>query len=104
MSKFLGVSVVREANIYFDGKVTSRTIEFPDGGVKTLGIMLPGDYEFGTAKPEKMEIQAGRLMVLLPGEADWRQVEAGDSFDVAGNAKFKLKVTEVVDYCCTYIG
>ena len=49
MSEFNNVTVVREANVYFDGGVTSRTVLFADGSKKTLGIMLPGEYEFGTA-------------------------------------------------------
>ena len=40
MSKFESVTVVKAANIYFDGKVTSRTVKFADGTSKTLGIML----------------------------------------------------------------
>ena len=48
MSEFKNVTVVKKANVYFDGKVTSRTVLFPDGTKKTLGVMLPGDYEFGT--------------------------------------------------------
>lgn len=44
MSQFDNVSIVREANIYFDGKVTSRVVLFQDGTRKTLGIMLPGEY------------------------------------------------------------
>ena len=61
MSKFESVTVVKAANIYFDGKVTSRTVEFADGSTKTLGVMLPGAYKFNTGKPELMEIQAGEL-------------------------------------------
>lgn len=104
MSEFANVTVVREANVYFDGKVTSRKIVFADGSYKTLGIMLPGQYEFGTAKAEVMEIMAGTLRVLLPGETAWRTVSAGDSFDVPADASFKLEVESVVDYCCSYIG
>ena len=48
MSEFKNVTVIKKANVYFEGKVTSRTILFPDGSQKTLGIMLLGDYEFGT--------------------------------------------------------
>jgi uncharacterized protein YaiE (UPF0345 family) len=48
MSKFENVTVIKEANVYFDGRVTSRVLEFADGSKKTLGIMLPGEYEFGT--------------------------------------------------------
>ena len=38
MSQFDNVSVVREANIYFDGNVTSRSVVFADGTRKTLVI------------------------------------------------------------------
>ncbi len=104
MSQFENVTVVKKANVYFNGKVTSRTVLFPDGSKKTLGIMMPGDYEFGTAQEEIMEILAGKLEVLLPGENEWKTVQGGESFTVPANAKFKLKVEEVTDYCCSYIG
>ncbi len=103
MSKFENVSVVKAANIYFDGKVSSRVVEFPGGEVKTLGIMLPGEYRFGTEKREVMDIQAGSVDILLPGEDTWRTVTAGQSFDVPANASFDIRVTEVTDYCCSYL-
>lgn len=102
MSQFDNVTVTREANIYFDGNVTSRTVIFADGTRKTLGIMLPGDYEFGTEAKELMEILAGKLDVLLPGE-DWQTFSAGDSFEVPANASFQLKVEATTDYCCSYL-
>ncbi|HEY3398819.1 MAG TPA: pyrimidine/purine nucleoside phosphorylase [Armatimonadota bacterium] len=102
MDRFENVTAIKAANIYFDGKVTSRTLLFADGSKKTLGIMLPGEYEFGTAAPELMEILAGRLEVLLPGETAWQTFVAGTSFPVPGDAKFQLKVLEVTDYCCSY--
>lgn len=61
MSSFENVTITKEANVYFDGKVTSRTVEFTDGSKKTLGIMMPGDYEFSTDDNELMEIQAGEI-------------------------------------------
>jgi hypothetical protein len=103
MSEFKNVTVVKEANIYFDGKVTSRTVLFGDGSRKTLGVMLPGEYEFGTADKELMEIFSGDLDVLLPGEANWRTIKGGQSFEVAPNAKFKLRVRALSDYCCSFI-
>lgn len=101
MSEFTNVKVTREANVYFDGKVTSRTVHFEDGTHKTLGIMLPGEYEFGTDCKEVMEIMAGSLKVKLPGE-DWKDMAGGDSFAVPANAKFKLQVKTLTDYCCSY--
>lgn len=40
MEQFNNVTVVKKANIYFDGKVTSRTVKFEDGTYKTLGSMM----------------------------------------------------------------
>lgn len=103
MSEFNNVTVVREANVYFDGKVTSRTVLFSDGSRKTLGVMLPGEYEFGTGDKEIMEIFSGDLDVLLPGQNGWRTVKGGESFEVPANAKFKLNVRKLSDYCCSFI-
>lgn len=101
--EFTGVTVVKKANVYFDGKVTSRTVVFPDGSKKTLGIMLPGEYEFGTAEPEIMEIMAGELEVMLPGAIAWRTIKGGESFNVAGSSKFQLRVQALTDYCCSFV-
>jgi purine/pyrimidine-nucleoside phosphorylase len=103
MTKFENVSVVKAANIYFDGRVTSRTVLFGDGSKKTLGIMLPGDYEFGTAEKEIMEILSGDLEIMLPGSSKWQSIKGGESFEVPPASKFKLKVKTVADYCCSYL-
>ncbi|HEY5585005.1 MAG TPA: pyrimidine/purine nucleoside phosphorylase [Ruminiclostridium sp.] len=103
MSTFENVNVVKKANVYFEGKVTSRTVILSNGEKKTLGIMMPGEYEFGTADKEVMEILAGKLEVLLPGEKNWITIEGGEAFEVAANSKFKLIIKELTDYCCSYV-
>lgn len=103
MSKFENVTVVKAANVYFDGKVTSRTVEFASGEKKTLGIMLPGEYNFSTAKKEIMEILSGTVEILLPGSQTWQIVSGGESFEVGANAAFGIKVLTVTDYCCSYL-
>lgn len=103
MDKFTGVTVVKAANVYFDGRVTSRTILFEDGSKKTLGVMLPGEYEFNTGDREIMEILSGELEVLLPGEAGRKKMKGGASFEVPANSKFALKVKTLTDYCCSFI-
>ncbi|MBN1670311.1 MAG: pyrimidine/purine nucleoside phosphorylase [Kiritimatiellae bacterium] len=103
MSQFEGVTVVKKANVYFEGKVTSHTVLFPDGSKKTLGVMLPGEYEFGTADKESMEILGGALTVQLPGSDEWQAFAGGETFEVAADSKFKLKVEAVTDYCCSYV-
>ncbi len=102
MSQFENVSVVLKANVYFDGKVTSRSVVFPDGTRKTLGIMLPGEYEFNTADKELMEITSGVLDVQLPN-SDWQSVKGGESFEVPANSKFKVKIVEITDYVCSFL-
>lgn len=103
MEHFDKVTVIKKANIYFDGKVTSRTVLFENGEKKTLGIMMPGEYEFGTADKELMEILCGNLDVKLPGSDEWHTYREGESFEVKADSRFKLTVKEITDYCCSYI-
>jgi uncharacterized protein YaiE (UPF0345 family) len=103
ISEFNNVTIINKANVYFGGNVTSRTVIFPDGAKKTLGVMLPGEYEFNTADREIMEILAGELEVLLPGVARWEKVKGGESFDVSANSRFSLKIKELTDYCCSFM-
>ena len=103
MSEFRNVTVVKKANVYFDGKVVSRTVLFPDGSKKTLGIMQPGEYEFSTADKEIMEILSGELEVMLPGAPSWKAVKGGESFEVPANAKFTMNVKALSDYCCSFV-
>ena len=89
-------------NEYFDGNVKSiafQTETLP----ATVGVMAPGEYEFGTDAKEIMEILSGELEVLLPGEDEWRSIKGGESFEVPGSSKFQLKIHSVTDYCCSYI-
>ena len=101
---FENVSIIKKANVYFGGQVTSRTVVFADGTKKTLGFMQAGDYEFGTEAPELMEMLGGAMDVKLDGADAWVTYSAGESFNVPGKSKFSLKVAEGgADYCCTYL-
>ncbi len=103
MKEFSNVTIVKKANVYFDGKVTSRTVLFANGEKKTLGIMLPGEYEFSTGDKEIMEVLGGSMDVKLPGETAFKTYREGDSYEVAAKSSFKLVLREVADYCCSYI-
>jgi purine/pyrimidine-nucleoside phosphorylase len=102
LDRFENVTIIKKANIYFNGNVTSRTILFGDGTKKTLGIILPGQYEFGTGDRERMEVLAGKLDVLLPGNNEWETFEAGQTFEIPSNSKFKVTAGALSDYCCSY--
>ena len=71
-TQFTGATVMTKANIYFDGKVVSHTLLVPGGTKKTLGLIYPGAYHFGTDAPERMEIIAGGLS-RHAGRHDGRQ-------------------------------
>jgi uncharacterized protein YaiE (UPF0345 family) len=103
MSEFKDVTIVKKANVYFDGKVVSRTVKFADGVIKTLGFMMPGEYKFDTQAAEVMEILAGELEVLLAGSSEWLAVKGGESFDVPSHSSFQLKIHQATDYCCSFV-
>jgi uncharacterized protein YaiE (UPF0345 family) len=104
MTSFSNVTVDAKANIYFDGKVVSHTVHFPDGSRKTLGLIHPGSYHFGTAAPERMEIIAGDCRVTLNGSGEERPYTAGESFDVPGNSGFTIAVDDgVCEYICSFL-
>ncbi|WP_461519873.1 pyrimidine/purine nucleoside phosphorylase [Porticoccus sp.] len=90
-----------KVNKYFDGTVVSigfQTETLP----ATVGVMAPGEYEFGTSKKEVMTVVSGALTVKLPGRDDWQTFNAGDNFEVPANATFQLKVAVDTAYLCTY--
>jgi uncharacterized protein YaiE (UPF0345 family) len=88
-------------NEYFDGKVKSLALENTDGN-STVGVMAPGEYEFGTSTVEHMTVVSGSLTVKLPGESDWKTFRANDTFIVDKGQKFQLKVSEYSAYLCKY--
>ncbi len=103
MESFKDVELIKKANIYFDGNVTSRTFIDVDGSKKSLGIMMVGEYLFGTSEAEIMEIIDGEVEVRLKGENIWNIYKAGSSFSVPSNSSFDIKVKTISDYCCSYI-
>lgn len=103
-TQFSGVTVATKANLYFDGKVISHTVLFPDGTKKTLGLAFPGSYHFKTGAPERMEIVAGTCHVVVDGATDSRTYAPGEHFDVAGNAGFTIAVADgVTEYICSFL-
>jgi len=103
-SQFSGVTVVAKANIYFDGKVVSHTFLTADGAKKTLGLIYPGSYHFGTGAPERMEIVAGHCRVTLDGTTELKDYAAGTYFDVPGNSGFTIEVADgICEYICSFL-
>jgi purine/pyrimidine-nucleoside phosphorylase len=103
MSQFDNVSVAKQANVYFDGKCVSHTVQFADGTKKSVGVILPASLTFNTGAPEIMETVAGSCRVLLKGENEWKTYGAGQSFKVPGDSSFQIEVTgEPYHYVCHF--
>jgi purine/pyrimidine-nucleoside phosphorylase len=90
-----------KVNEYFDGKVKSLAFSTAEGPA-TIGVMAPGDYEFGTSTLEIMQVISGKLTVRLPGAEGWNDYHAGQSFRVEPDKKFQLKVAADAAYLCLY--
>jgi purine/pyrimidine-nucleoside phosphorylase len=100
--KFDGVSVTTKANVYFDGKCVSHAFTLADGTKKSIGVVLPATLSFSTAAAEIMECVGGACEYRLAGTDDWLRSAAGESFQIAANSRFDIRVTEPYHYICHY--
>lgn len=88
-------------NEYFNGNVKSISFMTQDGRA-TVGVMAPGEYEFGTSTVEYMTVTSGLMSILLPGEPEWRDYREFETFRVEKDVKFQVKVAEETSYRCLY--
>ncbi|MFA5193981.1 MAG: pyrimidine/purine nucleoside phosphorylase [Verrucomicrobiia bacterium] len=103
-SEFRGVTAVTKANVYFDGKVVSHSIVFPDGSKKTLGLIYPGKFHFNTGAAERMEIVAGECIVKLDGQSGVATYTAGQLFDVPAKSGFDIEIKAgICEYVCSFL-
>ncbi len=102
--QFSNVTAVAKANVYFDGKVVSHSILFASGEKKTLGLIYPGTYHFGTDKAEIMEITDGSCSVVLDGQSQTQTYAAGTKFSVPAKSGFTITVSAgICQYICSFI-
>ncbi|MEN9500728.1 MAG: hypothetical protein RI964_13 [Pseudomonadota bacterium] len=102
MSQFDNVSVVKTANVYFDGKCVSHTVLLADGTRKSVGVILPSTLTFNTGAPEVMELLQGRCRVRLAGSETWQEYTGGQSFDAPANSAFDIETLEDLHYVCHF--
>lgn len=102
--QFENVNAVAKANIYFDGKVVSHSLLFLDGTKKTLGLIYPGKFHFGTDKAELMQIVAGTCTVKVDGESETRTYPVGAEFTIPAKSGFDIEVTSgICEYVCSFL-
>lgn len=103
--EFHNATVHAKANIYFEGRVISHTVITGEGEHKTVGVILPGSYHFGTTKAERMEIVEGRCSVVLDGSDKSNGYAGGEAFEVPANAGFTITVEgDSCHYICSFLG
>jgi len=103
-TQFSGATVVTKANVYFDGNVVSHTVLLPGNVRKTLGLIRPGSFYFGTDAPERMEIIAGDCRVTLAGGSAGADYGPGTFFDVPGKSGFTIEVRSgLCEYICSFL-
>jgi uncharacterized protein YaiE (UPF0345 family) len=102
MSTLQNVTLTKKANVYFEGKCVSHTVELADGTRKTVGVIFPSSLTFNTGAPETMELTSGKCRVRLAGAAEWQLYQGGQSFDVPANSSFEIDTLELLDYVCHF--
>ena len=101
--EFKNVTLIKEANVYDNGKVSSRVFYLESGEKKTLGFMLAGEYTFNSNEEELMEVLNGSMKAKVANESEFKTYTKGESFIVPANSSFDVIVDEFADYCCSYI-
>lgn len=97
------ITVETKANVYWDGKVTSRTCYREDGSRFTLGIITAGSYTFDVGDKEVVQLISGAVEIILPGETSWSKVTAPETFTVPADSSYQIRTTGVAEYLCDYI-
>jgi uncharacterized protein YaiE (UPF0345 family) len=102
VAQFDQVSVLKKANVYFDGKCVSHTVLLADGSRKSVGVILPSKLTFNTGAPEVMELIEGRCRVQRAGDAEAKEYRGGQSFEVGPNSSFDIETLETLHYVCHF--
>ncbi|MEB0138413.1 MULTISPECIES: pyrimidine/purine nucleoside phosphorylase [unclassified Undibacterium] len=102
-TQFDQVSVVKKANLYFDGKCISHTVLFADGSKKTIGVIFPSSLVFNTGAAEIMELNGGQCRIRLAGDSAWHTYQGGEQFSVPANSSFEIETLETLDYVCHFV-
>lgn len=102
--QFTGVTATAKANVYFDGKVVSHSLLLANNEKKTLGLIYPGKFHFGTDKAERMDIVAGECKVTPDGSSQASTYSAGQSFEIPAKSGFDIEVSSgICEYICSFL-
>lgn len=96
--------VTPRANVYFDGRCVSHSLQLDDGRKQSVGVILAGsELTFNTGAPEIMEGVGGSCEWRLKGTDAWLRSGDGERFSVPGNTAFEIRVgAEPYHYICHF--
>jgi uncharacterized protein YaiE (UPF0345 family) len=86
--------------VNLEGKVKSLGAEY-EGQRFTAGVMLPGEYNFGTEQEETITVTVGNLKIKLPN-SDWKKVAQGESVVIPAGIRFDFQIEKTCSYICFY--
>lgn len=89
-------------NSYFEGQVQSVGFERLGRRI-TVGVIVPGEFHFGTDAPERMTVISGELAARLPDSGEWRHFPAGTVFEVPAKSGFDVRATQPAAYLCEFL-
>ena len=90
-------------NSYFEGQVQSVGFERL-GRRMTVGVIVPGEFHFGTDAPERMTVVSGELAARLPdSKGEWRSFPAGTVFEIPGKSGFDVRASQPAAYLCEFL-
>lgn len=90
-----------ELRKYHGDRVQSLTYD-DDNLAFSVGIISPGEYQFGSIKEEIFTVNYGIISAWMEGNDEWKSYKSGDTFVIPSSKNFSLKVTETSAYICHY--
>lgn len=97
-TQFEHVAIKKTANVHADGKCVSYTLTFPDGAVKAVGVVLPGEVTFAADTDETVEFVEGKGRVRVGQDGAWSPITGGQRFHVTAQTRFDVEAAEPVHY------
>ncbi len=87
---------------YFEGKVQSLGFE-RNGRRATVGVIVPGEYHFGTDAAERMTVVSGELEARLESNGPFVVYPAGTYFEIPAKSGFDVRAKTPAAYLCEFL-
>lgn len=79
-----------------------QSLSYEDEKKLSVGIIIPGEYHFGSIEKEITTVTSGSIEVLIEGNKEWHTYLKDDTFTIPAHKNFTFKTKEVSTYLCFY--